>query len=299
MIRFSVVIPAYNYGHLLDRAVASACEQPGNDYEVIVVDDGSTDQTPRVLKELVARYPHLNVIRQDNAGPSAARNHGVVVAGGEWVLFLDADDEMLPTALGDFRERLEISPSAEMVLAPTLSVFPDGREKLAPVPVVASSPEQRFQDYLFKRLRLSNGAVLMARSLLLRFPFNPSLRQTEDIPVFAHCLAASGEVLAVSRAVVKIHKHDGSRRHGSDAALSVGMQLVDEVFDPSRLTQSCMRYKASYRARRALSVFRILYRAGRLREARGYYREALSSDWRQALGKPGNLLKYFRALLTF
>ena len=295
MIRFSVVIPAYNYGGLIERSVLSVCSQANDKTEIIVVDDGSTDSTPEVLARLSRDEPRLVVRRQENAGPSAARNFGVQQASGSYILFLDADDELLPGALTEFSCALDSEPDAEVVVASTLSEFSDGREKRSPAPEVSDIPEQRFLDYLYKRLRLSNGAVLMARSLLLRFPFNPVLRQTEDIPVFAHCLVA-GRCAALDKPVVRIHKHDGSRRHGSEAALSVGMQLVEEVFDAERLPATLMVHRDRYRARRALSLFRSLYRARRFAEARYFFRVALLADWRQALSRPGNLLKYLRTV---
>ncbi len=296
-MKFSIVIPAYNYGHLLERALVSACAQPGDDYEVIVVDDGSTDDTPQVTERLLKRYNNLTVYRRENAGVSAARNFGVEHASGQWVLFLDADDELLPEALSVFRQALEQQPELDVLVAPTIAVFPDGRQQRGEPPVLSDDAEHRFLDYLYKRVRMSNGAVMMARTLLQRFPFKVGMRQTEDIPVFAHCLA-SGVCASLSEPVVRIHKHDNSRRHGSDAALAVGMQLVDEVFNAARLPAALMRHRERYQARRALSLFRLLYRAKRFREARTFFRIAVGADWRQAIAKPENIVKYVRAVFS-
>lgn len=295
-MRFSIVVPAYNYGSLVERAVASACLQSGEDFEVVVIDDGSTDNTPEVLDRLEARYATLRVLRQKNAGASAARNKGVNEARGDFILFLDADDELLPNALAAFREAIENQPQVDVLVGRTLSVFDSGEERESPVPRLSDDPEQRFLDYLYKKLRMSNGAVLTRRELLVAHPFNPELRQTEDIPVFSQCLAA-GQCAVLPFVVVKIFKHDDSRRHGAEAALSVGMQLVDEIFDPSRLPSDLMIHKERYRARRGVSLFRLLYRAGRFREARAFYREAVKADWREAVAKPENIIKYLRSLL--
>jgi glycosyltransferase involved in cell wall biosynthesis len=92
--RFSVVIPTYNRAHLLPRAVRSVLGQTLADFELIVVDDGSTDGT----RELVAgmRDPRLRYGFQPNAGAASARNHGARLATGEFLTFLDSDDEALP-----------------------------------------------------------------------------------------------------------------------------------------------------------------------------------------------------------
>jgi len=94
----SVVIPAYNAARVLRRSIGSALKQTVAPLEVIVVDDGSSDRPQDVVREFgdTVRY-----IRQENAGPAAARNHGVREARGEFIAFLDADDEWYPHHLED------------------------------------------------------------------------------------------------------------------------------------------------------------------------------------------------------
>ncbi|MBN2137845.1 MAG: glycosyltransferase family 2 protein [Sedimentisphaerales bacterium] len=92
----SVVIPTYNRAEFVVRAIDSVLEQTWRDYEVIVVDDGSTDNTKEVLGPYMDR---ISYIYQDNAGVSVARNTGIEAAKGQWVAFLDSDDEWLPEKL--------------------------------------------------------------------------------------------------------------------------------------------------------------------------------------------------------
>jgi len=87
-----VVIPAYNAADTIERAVKSAAEQTWQNTEIIVVDDGSSDRTPEVLRELEERFPLLTVIRQKNGGVSSARNTGIAAATGRWLMTLDDDD---------------------------------------------------------------------------------------------------------------------------------------------------------------------------------------------------------------
>ena len=107
MSRVSVVIPCYDSGATLDEAVQSALAQSWNDLEVVVVDDGSTDPATVALLDGAA-WPRTRIIRQANAGPSAARNAGIRLATGEFILPLDADDRIDPTyvakALAAFSE---------------------------------------------------------------------------------------------------------------------------------------------------------------------------------------------------
>jgi glycosyltransferase involved in cell wall biosynthesis len=88
MPKVSVIIPAYNAERFIAQSVRSATEQSYADIEVIVVDDGSRDDTARIA----SGYPGVHVLRQANAGVSAARNAGVHASSGELVAFLDADD---------------------------------------------------------------------------------------------------------------------------------------------------------------------------------------------------------------
>jgi len=92
----SVVIPVYNAGPAIRRAIDSVLAQSFTDYEIIVVDDGSTDNT----EELVKKYgSKVKYIYQENSGRSSARNTGIQAAKGKWVAFLDADDQWLPDKL--------------------------------------------------------------------------------------------------------------------------------------------------------------------------------------------------------
>jgi len=92
----SVIIPTYNRGHLLPDAIDSVLAQDFSDYELIVVDDGSTDNTLTILDGYTNR---VKVYRQTNQGVSAARNHGITVSSGEFIAFLDSDDLWLPQKL--------------------------------------------------------------------------------------------------------------------------------------------------------------------------------------------------------
>jgi glycosyltransferase involved in cell wall biosynthesis len=96
----SVVIPAYNRAGSLSRAVQSVMDQTCRDLEVLVVDDGSTDGTPQVAAGLAAGDGRIRCHRHEsNRGAQAARNTGIRQARGEWVAFLDSDDELLPDSL--------------------------------------------------------------------------------------------------------------------------------------------------------------------------------------------------------
>lgn len=99
--RVSVVIPCYNYAHFLQDAVESVLRQTFTDFEVIIVNDGSPDDTKEVAEDIIRRNPghRIKLVNQPNMGVSAARNAGIGAAQGEYVLPLDADDMLKPEYL--------------------------------------------------------------------------------------------------------------------------------------------------------------------------------------------------------
>lgn len=98
----SVIIPCYNVAALVERCIRSLSDQKFSDFEIIAVDDGSTDDTLSVLSDLTVCEPRLRVISQHNSGASAARNRGLAEATGRWVTFIDSDDYVSFDYLLDF-----------------------------------------------------------------------------------------------------------------------------------------------------------------------------------------------------
>jgi glycosyltransferase involved in cell wall biosynthesis len=94
-MKISIIIPTYNRAKLLERAIISVLSQTYQEYELIVVDDGSEDET----KEVCERFQNVHYLYQENRGVSSARNRGVVHAKYEWIAFLDSDDTWMPTKL--------------------------------------------------------------------------------------------------------------------------------------------------------------------------------------------------------
>jgi PST family polysaccharide transporter len=107
MTTFSVVIAAYEAGTTLGNAIGSVLAQTRQDFEVIVVDDGSNDDTAAVAARFAAEDARVKLHRQDNEGPSAARNRGIALARGEYVSMLDSDDLWLPDYLAEMGQALE------------------------------------------------------------------------------------------------------------------------------------------------------------------------------------------------
>lgn len=282
-ITLSVVIPAYNYAAVLPRAIESVLAQAesAGSVELLVVDDGSTDDTAATLESLQTRYPgRFRVLQKSNGGASSARNLGIREAAGDYLLFLDADDELAPGALQALEEHLSAHPDTRLVIGGHIAVWPDGKRREHLPEPLPEDPVQRLRAYLLeKRLALSNGACVMHREVFERGDYPEQFRSAEDIPVFAQALA-NYPCSLIARPLALVHKHDNSLRHQFSHAKAGGLALVDEVFSPRRLDQRFQGLKPEFYVQRSLSLFRTCLLAGDRDSARGYYRDALRADWR-------------------
>jgi GT2 family glycosyltransferase len=150
-VRFSIVIPVYNREKYVCQAIDSVLSQTFADFELIAVDDGSTDGSLALLKSYGSR---IRVIQQKNSGPEVARNTGVAAARGEYIALLDSDDFFFPTALEKYDQVIRAFDSPPMVVG-SESYYRDG----SPVPVqpVTTGPVEvlKFQDCLSKTVTLS------------------------------------------------------------------------------------------------------------------------------------------------
>ena len=147
---FSTIIAAFNRGTLIRATLDSAISQNENDddlQEIIIVDDGSTDDTPVILQQYVERYPgRLRVLRQNNAGPGAARNRGLQEAKGRYISFLDSDDVWFPWTLKTYRNVIEQHGEPSFLLG-TAQPFTDAAALLRSVRY-AELIVERFADFL-------------------------------------------------------------------------------------------------------------------------------------------------------
>lgn len=294
----SVVIPAYNYGHLLGRAMDSVLAQDPPPVELIIVDDGSTDDTAKVVAGYVAAAGAVPVryLGKENAGPSAARNDGVDMACGDYIFLLDADDAMLPGALAALLVPVTGDPSVDLVIGGCHAVDAGGRSKPKAAPELSADPEDNFRGYLEKRLAMSHGRFIARRSLFERIRYPEHLWSGEDLSVFAHLLAL-GKAAAVPVAVSEIFHHDDSLRHDAVLSEEAGLKMVDTVFDPRVLPAALFNYRTAYYVARCLSLFRKLERAGECEKAEHYYRLAVGA-FPPALFRLSYLRKYLRMKIS-
>ncbi len=185
----TVVIPCYKQAHYLGEALESVLAQTHSRREIIVVDDGSPDNTT----EVAARYTGVRCISQSNQGLSAARNTGLRESTGEYLVFLDADDRLLPEALACGLERLRMHPDCAFVAGQYRFIASDG----TPLPETPK-PYGRRNHYLallHDNFITMHAAVMYRRSVFETVGhFDVSLRAAEDYDICrapANCCAVT------------------------------------------------------------------------------------------------------------
>ena len=188
----SVIMPSYNTARYIQEAIESVLAQDYPHKELIIIDDGSTDGTP----ELVRGYgDRVTLITQQNQGSAVARNAGLQAAQGEYIAFLDSDDVWLPGKLGDQVQHLERHPEIGMVFARWQIWKPDGNGHFPPLqdyaPALEPAPPTPLgivperSGWLYNRLLFSSllhTITVMARRSLIDAvgPFDTELKRGQD-----------------------------------------------------------------------------------------------------------------------
>jgi glycosyltransferase involved in cell wall biosynthesis len=141
----SVVIPVYNAAAYLDRAILSVLEQSVHVDEIIVVDDGSTED----IQKIALHYAQIKYLSQPNSGVSAARNHGIKAANCEWICFLDADDEWYPSKIAEQLSLLNQFPEVRWMNCRS-DIYSNGVLLPSPKPSFLGNDSNYFMEPFFK-----------------------------------------------------------------------------------------------------------------------------------------------------
>ncbi len=215
--KVSAIVPAYNVAAYLPRALDSALAQTLADLEVIVVDDGSTDETAAIAAAYAARDGRVRVLRNDgNQGVSASRNRALAAAQGEWVALLDADDAWLPERLERLLGAAE-AVRADVVSDDTYRVSPDGRMAWSSLrhrwypPLVIRQPRWlSTADLVHHHLGVLKPVFCRVYVRRQRFRFDPTLGIYEDFLFFLDVSLSGARWLQVPEGYYLYHTRQGS-----------------------------------------------------------------------------------------
>lgn len=298
MIKVSVVIPAYNVSTFIEDAINSVLAQSYDNFEVIVVDDGSTDDTASIVK----RYDdwRIRLVSQRNRGLAGARNTGIGLAEGEYVAFLDADDLWRPEKLREHVQHLDENP--EVGVSYSVSQFMDESGKPLALFQTPKLSGVEVADVLLRN-PVGNGSAPVIRMATLQaiktmdsrygrpepVYFDPDFKQSEDIECWVRIASTtSWRFAGIGRALTLYRLNSG----GLSASVTRQLASWEAFFEKacryapvlmSEWGALARAYQCRYLARRA-----VWSREPGL--ARRLLRDAVAADWRIVIFEPARTL---------
>ena len=285
--KVSVIIPTYNRAHLIKDAVESVLNQTYQDFELIVIDDGSTDNT----KEVLAVYKDkLTYIYQDNQGRSSARNHGIKLVQGEYIAFLDSDDVWFLDKLERQVPVLESAPpdvvlvhGYKCIVDKNLQPVPGWELKLRKLYTLAERGEETYENYLYFNC-IFTSAILVRRTAIIEIDgYDASIGSLEDFDLYLRLLLKNYYFAFISEPpVIKYRWHEDNTVERSS---NFGYLQVYE-----KHLHECLKLGDSMRIGKAKKLIyqglaKAHYRLGNYHQSRDYWQQAFTQDWETAFTK--------------
>ncbi|NJK55609.1 MAG: glycosyltransferase family 2 protein [Pleurocapsa sp. SU_5_0] len=296
MVKVSVIIPAYNGDRYLAEAIDSVLQQTYQDYEIIVVDDGSTDHTAQVAQQYGKTIRYLT---QTNQGVAASRNLGLAAALGDYIAFLDQDDILLPHKLSSQTALLDQDTDLGMVNSGwqiyrgnSISDCQDTAE--AAVKPWEQIPQLTSADLIiWKPVFL--GAMLFRRNWLERVGgFNTSLEQTPDVDLVMRLAKIGCPAAWVEQITVKYRQHETNASKNALLQAQELNQITANFFTESNLTPAIKTVEAQSRYQSLIWSAWRLHQTGYLAEMRNYLSESQAYSDQYSSKIPLDWLKSFK-----
>jgi glycosyltransferase involved in cell wall biosynthesis len=278
VVKVSVVIPAYNGDRYLAEAINSVLAQTYQDYEIIVVDDGSTDHTAQVVKQYGKAVRYL---RQTNQGVAASRNLGLAAALGDYIAFLDQDDLFLPHKLSSQVALLDQKPDLGMVNS-GWQIYRGGSVRDRQEPAANSvKPWQQIPQLTSTNLIIWKpvflGAMLFRRHWLERLGgFNTTLEQTPDVDLVLRLAKIGCPAAWVEQVTVKYRQHETNASHDTLRQAQELNQITANFFAQPSLAPEIKTLEAQSRYQSLIWGAWRLHQTGYLTKMSDYLRESQS-----------------------
>lgn len=296
----AIIIPCYNTARYLAETLESVLAQSDPDWHLVLVDDGSSDNTLEIAKDYARRDSRIQVVHQKNQGVSSARNNGYThAAASEYVIFLDADDLWVPDALATLSRALAADPAAPAANGLHRIIDSNGHLqdqqgtpyefdrcavqgcRLVPWP---KEEPIRFAALAFNNCIMTPGTLLIRRSALDKIDlFDTSLTHAEDWDLWLR-LSLLGPILQIDRPVLRYRQHGAGASaskqriyHGEQAVRQKLLSLPGLTEEQRTIARLAPRFAARQRSRDMLHWAGGNLRAGRIPSAARQFRHAFLS----------------------
>lgn len=254
-MHFSIIIPCFNAEKTLARALDSLLIQKDLIKNIILIDDGSKDNTAELAKKYIALSPKLIEYHyQENHGPGQARNHGMQFIKGEYTLFTDADDATPEGTLERFIKAFAEFPETDLFLAGYRAIH--GNEQRIRLPESFQNNHQLLKALWFGKFTLCGATVAMKSSILSTTRYPEQIRHSEDTVFFSHLLAHfSARTLPF--VALDVYHSPTSLRHENTSSLAEKDMMVELLFDEKILPAELLQYKNQFQAKRLIALAKI------------------------------------------
>lgn len=210
--KVSVILPSYNHEQYVEAAVRSVMEQSGVDFELIVVDDGSKDRSPEILKQLSDEF-HFTYIHRPNKGVVATLNEALELAQGEYVCSFSSDDIMPPDRLKKQSDFLDAHPDAAACFGQIVPLYDDGSLGEMDVRYLRSAPQVTFEESFLGKKALHGCGEMFVREKILAIGGYDKRYFFEDYPLYLKILYNYGPQPVSKDFVCCYYREHGDNLH--------------------------------------------------------------------------------------
>lgn len=211
----SIVMPAYNCEKYLEQAVTSVQNQTYPNWELLIIDDCSSDTTRSLMKKMVSFDKRIRIFfNKKNMGAGQTRNFGVKKATGNWICFLDSDDLWHPEKLQEQLLLMEKEPNARLFFTASAFISENGD----PIDYILHVPERISRKQLLKQNLISCSSVLIQKDLLLKYPMPGQKNIHEDFSVWLSVLSEEPYACGIDKPLLIYRKSQSSKSGNKWAA---------------------------------------------------------------------------------
>lgn len=232
-MKISVIIPIYNAGKFIRKCLESVVNQMFTDFEVICIDDGSTDESSSILSEYASRYKNITVVQQKNMGQGPTRNRGVSLAVGKYIKFVDADDYLHLDALQILYETAERT-KADIIVSKAFCVNETG-DNISPLKMwnslIGNYSRQEFINIDFFNNACS--PVLwdkLIRADIAKICLSPSLKRGQDFVTLIKYVSLSDNIFFIENRLYYYRHHGSSIMATPESRETITTDFITEQF---------------------------------------------------------------------